>query len=227
MTASFRAISTTEPSFVSSFNCAKPAGTAQDDVLLACAAVSLATAAAVGTPTGGATWTLLDSLDGGSGSLHTKIWWKVAGGSEPANYAFTMSSSSDASVAVLAIQGAGSDAPLHANSTAGSGVNVVTPTLTPNAADDLEVRIAAAADFVDSISWTPPSTYTQRANLGFLGIATKELSSGSATGALNYVASTTPTVRHGFTIDVATLVIPTIRRPPVMSTAAVRRSTSW
>lgn len=227
MPASFRAISTAEPSFVSSFNVARPTGTAQDDVLLACASVSLATAAAVGTPTGGATWTLLDSLDGGSGSIHTKIWWKVAGGSEPANYAFTMSSSSSASVAVLAIQGAGSNTPLEASSTAGSGANVSTPTLTPTSTDDLEVRIASATDFVDAFTWTAPATYTQRANLGTLAVATKELSSGSATGALNYVASSTPTVRHGFTIDVATLVIPTIRRPPVMSTAALFRASNW
>lgn len=227
MPASFRAIATTEPTGVASFNCAKPTGTTQDDIMLACAAVGLATAAAVGTPTGGATWTLLDSLDGGSGSLHTKIWWKVAGGSEPANYAFTMDSSSLASVAVLAIQGAGSNTPLHANSTAGSGVNVSTPTLTPNAADDLEVRIAGASDFIDTISWTPPSTYTQRANLGLMGVATKALSSGSATGALNYVADTTPTVRHGFTIDIATLVVAIPRHPPVMSTAAVHRASNW
>lgn len=227
MTASFRSVSTTEPTNVSSFNCAKPTGTAQDDVLLACVSVGGGTAAQVGTPTGGATWLLLDSLDGGASNLHTKIWWKVAGGSEPANFAFTMDSTAFASVAIIAIQGAGSNTPLEASSTAGSGANVSTPTLTPSAADDLEVRVASATDFVDAFTWTAPATYTQRANLGNLAVATKALSSGSATGALNYVASSTPTVRHGFTIDVATLVIPTIRRPPAMSTAAVRRASSW
>lgn len=227
MAASFRSISTAQPSVVSSFNVAKPTGTAQDDVLLACASVGQGDASAVGVPTGGATWTLLDSLDAGSGDLHTKIWWKVAGGSEPANYAFTMSSTSIASVAILAISGAGTNTPLHASSTAGSGTNVSTPTLTPNAADDLEVRIASATDFIDAFTWTAPATYTQRASLDSLGVATKALSSGSATGALNYVADATPSSRHGFTIDVATLVIPNIRHVSVMSTAAVRRAANW
>lgn len=227
MAASFRSISTAEPTLVSSFNVTKPSGTALDDVLLACASVLSGDASSVGTPTGGATWTLLDSLDGGSGDLHTKIWWKAAGGSEPANYAFTMSSSSIASVAILSIQGAGTGTPLHASSTAGTGVNVSTPTLTPTAADDIEVRIASATDFADAVTWTAPATYTQRADLSSLGVATKALSSGSATGALNYVAGSTPVSRHGFTIDVATLAIPAVRHVPVMSTAAVRRASNW
>jgi hypothetical protein len=225
MVASFRSASTGEAFEVSTTNVTKPAGTATGDVMLACVSATGGTAAQVGTPTGGATWSLLDSLDAGVDGLHTKIFWKVAGASEPANYAFPLNASIFfAYIAILALSGAAGTEPLHASGTAGTGAIVTTPTLTPSAADDLEVRFAAASG---EDGWTAPATYTLRADLGGLAVATKALSSASATGTQNFTASFDVGSRHGFTIDVATLIPNAGRSPVIRSSAAVHRAANF
>lgn len=225
MVASFRSVSTEEAFEESSKNVVKPSGTATGDVMLACVAATGGTAAQVGTPTGGATWTLLDSLDEGADGLHTKIFWKVAGASEPPNYAFPLNAAIFfAYIAVLALSEAAATEPLHASGTAGSGAIVTTPTLTPSAADDLEVRVASASG---EDGWTAPATYTLRADLGGLAVATKALSSAGATGTQNFTASFDVNSRHGFTFDVATLISNAGRSPVIRSSAAVHRAANF
>src|SRR5262245_41265484 len=67
--------------------CTKPAGTVQDDILIAVAAASPGQSLTPPGP-GGAGWTAL-FLEPTTNQFGT--WWKRAGGSEPANYTWATS----------------------------------------------------------------------------------------------------------------------------------------
>lgn len=184
----------------------------------------------MGTPTGGGTWQLLDSRQWNA-AAGTKVWWKVAGSSEPSTYGFTQGSSADGVVVVAAVQDAADTAPLVAQTGAdSSSTTVPTPTITPASIDDLELRWAAGGGPGDTVTWTPPATYTEAADVqsgtfttGTL--ATKQLSSSAATGAQNFTASVAPAYHHGFTVAVAA---PSSRSGRAMvSTAAAHRASSW
>lgn len=98
----YRSVSSVASGTTGAFNCAKPAGVVSGDILVAFHSCDFGLASAMGTPTGGATWLPLTTLDDGLNDLHTKVWWKVAGGSEPANYGFTQNSSGDGVVVIAA-----------------------------------------------------------------------------------------------------------------------------
>jgi hypothetical protein len=218
--------STTAGGDVTSFNCAKPAGVISGDVLVACH-VSLGTAGSMGTPSGGATWVQLGStLTSGSGSV--KMWRKIAGGSEPANYGFTQDS--EGTAIIVAVMDADTTVtPIIATSTAGSGTSITTPSITPATAADFEMRFATAARFTTPVTFTPPATYTEREDsstgndFASASVATKQLVSAGASGAQNFVASGTPDNRGGITVAVASLAS-TPLAPPRMYGQAVARA---
>src|SRR5262245_9833230 len=79
--------------------CTKPAGTVQDDILIAVAAASPGQSLTPPGP-GGAGWTAL-FLEPTTNQFGT--WWKRAGGSEPANYTWATSGGSDPRSAALGI----------------------------------------------------------------------------------------------------------------------------
>jgi hypothetical protein len=186
-------------SATSSWSAAKPTGTAAGHLLIALAA-STGAVGSIGTPTGGATWTLLDSVSDGFAAA--RLFWKIAGGSEPSTYGFTQASSEFGASIVLAVTDADLSAPQHATSTAGSSTTVTTPSLTPTASDDLDVRFGVAAA-AGPLGFTQPGTYSEREDTGdgiFITLATKTLSSTSATGTQNFTTSTEPINRAGLTV---------------------------
>lgn len=232
MPASVRAVATGTLNATGSGNITKPTGAASGDVLLAFHSVDEGTLAAMGTPTGGATWLSLGTRNSGTGSdMKTKVWWKIAGGSEPANYGFTQAATGRGAVAIASVMGAntaltpviaqtGNDA--FAATTASSG-------LTPAGVDDLELRWVAAYPDFETFTWTVPATYTEQADFqsgGNTGVAlaSKQLASAAATGSLNFTSSISVGFRHAFTVAVASALTPIARRPVVPVTARFRVS---
>ncbi|MEV2277702.1 hypothetical protein AB0I72_19150 [Nocardiopsis sp. NPDC049922] len=144
--ASIRSVSSAE-SASASFSVTKPAGAVAGDILVAFQASNLGDSADLGAPTGGATWQQLGStLTGGTGQLHTKVWWKEASGSEPASYGFTQASGADGCVAIAAVQGgdAAVTPVVGTFSPFSDDTEIPTPGVTPTNADDVELRWVSA-----------------------------------------------------------------------------------
>jgi len=89
----------------------KPSGTAAGDLLLATLEVD-EDPATVTAPSG---WTLLQDTVGAPGTgnaFHTQVWWKLAGGSEPASYAWTVSGGPWVDIGVLAYTNVNQSSPI-------------------------------------------------------------------------------------------------------------------
>lgn len=214
VTPTFRSASQVASGTAGSFACAKPAGVVAGDVLVAFHSADVGALANMGTPSGGATWSLLASRarDDGTGA-GTKVWWKVAGASEPASYTFTQDSGADGSVSIVAVQGGATTTPVVAQ-TGGTaaGTAKATPS-TAGQAGDLEIRCVAIHTPGSAVTWTPPAGFTERTDNQsgtFAGTttATRALAAGGATGVHNFTASASFSEWHGFTVNIAAPVIP-------------------
>lgn len=135
-----------------SFTCSKPAGTASGDIMLAFQAGDWGNASSMTTPTGGATWALLGSIDGGAYVLHTKVWWKTAGGSEPATYSFAQATDSDGHVTIVSVQN-GTGTPVMDTETNNGTAFFDTPALTPTGTADMEYRFVAGTGAGSGVTW--------------------------------------------------------------------------
>lgn len=142
-----------------SFTCGKPSGTASGDIMVAFQSSDWGSASGMTTPTGGASWTLLAELDSGTNVLHTKIWWKVAGGSEPSTYGFTQASSGDAVVGIATLLNATGSAVFDGVENNGTAF-FDTPSITPIGEADYELRWVAGTSGT-GVAWTSPSGYTE------------------------------------------------------------------
>ncbi|MEU1880312.1 hypothetical protein ABZ470_23635 [Streptosporangium sp. NPDC020072] len=170
----------------------------------------------MGLPTGGAAWALGAEVLGSS-YVSAKIFWKVAGSSEPANYTFSQSTSGvGCQVHIVAIQGAtATPSPVFATSSSYSTPNISTPGLTPPGSTGVEIRYAIG-DFSSSTTGqtlTAPGGLTSRSSVQLgsyrvTGVATRNLASGSATTSLNFSAPATIDDGAGVTVAVASSVLP-------------------
>ncbi len=128
----------------------KPSGTVQDDLLVAC-----------GLTVNGGTFTAPAGWTQHANSLNAfrPLWWKVAGGSEPANYTFVTSDATTASIVVIVrISGATTSTPIEAAAgVAGTGA-LTLPTVTSGGAGRLLLQIMVKA--IASNTWTPPGAPT-------------------------------------------------------------------
>jgi hypothetical protein len=210
----------------------KPTGTLSGHLLVAVQGSDVGGSANLTTPTGGSTWQLLDDVQfSGSGTGAARTWWKVAGDSEPSTYTFNTLNTGDGVVIVAAIGGAYSQTPVHGSAITGTGGNVDSPSNTPVGPTDLELRFAVGKQFGGaSVTWTAPAGYTEQADIQagsqFVSatLATKLLSSGSASGTQTFVCSTTPGRQAGFTVTITNAGVP---RLVVASLQAVQRSATW
>lgn len=156
--AAVRATSSAQ-SASASFSVSTPAGTAEGDVLIAYQTANLGAASALTTPTGGAAWVQLGStITGGTDQLHTKVWWKVAGASEPTSYGFAQATGSHSVVAIAAIRDADTARTpiIAAFDPLGSDTSIPTPPTTPAFHNDLELRWAGA-----QYTTPPPQQHTK------------------------------------------------------------------
>jgi hypothetical protein len=208
--ASIRSVSSAGSGSVGSFTCAKPDGTAAGDVLVAFHTSDTGVLADMGTPTGGETWQPLASRAGDGGWAGTKLWVKVAGGSEPATYGFTQDAAgpADGVVAIVAIAGAATTTPIVTQTgSATPTVSVPTPGITPGGAADVELRWAASATSGGNVSWEPPAGFVERVDeqsglFTSASLATRTLSSAASTDIETFTSSS-PVFYHGFTVAVA------------------------
>jgi hypothetical protein len=186
----------------------RPAGVVADVVMLAFHQADTGTLAQM-TLTGGATWQLLTSLS--TGGLNLKVWWKVAGGSEPASYPVAQDSGSDGVVTI--VYGVDVDTTATPIFSApfgqtGSSGNLNTQGITPAGADDLEYRLYGGGGS-GSHTWTIAAsspTFSQTPNIQSRDfsnhrVAYRPLTSSAATGVV--AATSSPGQPNRQTVTVA------------------------
>lgn len=175
--------STATTSSSTSFTCTKPAGVVSGDILIAEQSGDWSTAAAMGTPTGGSTWQLLTSRDIGEDALHSKIWWKTAGGSEPASYGFTQGTFSDGAVIIAAIRDA-TGTPSFASTDNHGTAFFDTPSIEPAGTADYELRfVAASGDGPGAVwDWASTDDYTEAEDVQLGSFTTVSMAHKSLSG---------------------------------------------
>ncbi|MFC5996960.1 hypothetical protein ACFQE5_22370 [Pseudonocardia hispaniensis] len=203
MAIAVRATSTQWGEGVSSVNVTKPTGTTSGDLLVAVqfCDYSASTGSAMTAPAG---WTQAGSTastPGGSFHPVGKVWYKVAGGSEPSSYTFGSSSSSSSVISVLALSGADTSTPIRVVpswSTGSAGTSHVAPSIPVGSgqADGDLLLCAAASDYYDSgrgNSYSPPSGMTERTDISaqftYTSVASLALTGTGATGTKTFTAN--------------------------------------
>ena len=159
-TPSVRAVSAARSaSTASTLTINKPAGTLQNDVLVAFVSDGI-TGVLVTAPAG---WSLIvEGNNTAGGGTHQAVFYKVAGASEPASYAFRKASgSSDWVGGIYAISGADTTTPIHkfAQAAAANSTTQVTPSVTTTITDCL-VLSAFGNDHSDMASYSATGATT-------------------------------------------------------------------
>jgi hypothetical protein len=229
--AILRSVSSTGSSN-SVFTCPKPPGVQQGDVLIAFQTCDAVGDGDMSVPTGGTTWQLL----GQRAEIEwagTRVWWKVAGASEPATYRFTQSGVdpefpflfSGGVVAIAAIAGADGTTPLIASLENGADNNVGCPSVAATNAPGVTLRWAAAAN--NSGTWTPPPGHAEQADrrqdgsTASLATRTRTTAGSTGTASFTYISDITLTQSHGFTVDVGGSSVPQPEPPSIPPSADV------
>jgi hypothetical protein len=135
----------------------KPAGTRVDDLMVASIGVRPDTA--VITPPSG--WTLVrrtNNANPNANSLAT--YWKAAGATEPANYAWTFDTSTGSAGGILAFSGVEQSNPINIENgqNTANGLTHAAPSVTTTVADTM---IVTSHSFSSSETWTPPTSMTE------------------------------------------------------------------
>jgi len=146
-------------SAVGSLTVSLPAGTAQDDLLVAQVAVRGNI-----TITAPAGWTLINRSNNGT-DLTQAAYWKLAGASNPSSATWTFSASGRTAGAMAAYRGVDPIAPINAASarTNASSTSVTANSVTPTTAGVQLVGMFSVAQ--GNASFTPPGTMAERADL--------------------------------------------------------------
>src|SRR6478735_6813500 len=157
-------IGATTATGTATFNVAKPAGITAGMLLIAVRSSDWDTSANQPLPTG---FTKLNtaSYDGGTNQMHLQIGWKIATGSEPANYSFTVGASSDCVGAILAIDGMdGTPVIVEGTPIAHTSSTYNAPSVTPNGTDDLLICALTTenGNNATAITLSAPSGMTQQ-----------------------------------------------------------------
>ncbi|MQB01589.1 MAG: hypothetical protein GEU78_15085 [Actinobacteria bacterium] len=87
-----------------SFSCDRPDGVKPGDLLIAFHSADWGVESSMGPPVGGGTWTQVGNTEtDGADNLHTKVWQRIAGDSEPDSYQFSQDPVADGVVAIAAV----------------------------------------------------------------------------------------------------------------------------
>ncbi|MGQ0510091.1 MAG: DUF6701 domain-containing protein [Betaproteobacteria bacterium] len=137
-----------------------PAGTVEEDVMLA----SIAVAPSGATVTAPAGWTELHNTAGTSNRLVT--YQRVAGATEPASYTWTLGGTATTGAAggIATYVGVDTLTPIHlsaANTTASGTTHTATGVTTTVAS----TMVVTAHSFASSVAWTPPAGMTERVDV--------------------------------------------------------------
>ncbi|MET9339285.1 hypothetical protein [Nonomuraea sp. NPDC003804] len=209
------------------YTVSKPPGTQPGDLLLAFQTAADVADTQMLPPLGGTTWQLLGARNAleWSGS---KVWWKIAGPSEPAAYTFRQGVGvllEGGIGAVVAISDHNGNTPLISSLANGDDTSVGCPSLSPSAAPGVTLRWAAALSSISS-SWSPPASHTEqvdrKSGAVLAGLATRARPEVTSTGSATYtlVSPFPPIYSHGFTVDVGGVGGPPPEPPPAIPPSA-------
>lgn len=153
------------------------------------------------TPPAG--WTAIASIDQGSAfELEVRLYWKIAGGSEPSTYSVGIGGQGGGNNFgygwIWTYTGADGTTPVPASATqrnTSSSTSALCPSVTTTAADQTMVCVYVSGNNSVSNTWTPPSGMTERLDAGsnptgfVVGIADLAVASAGATGTKTATAS--------------------------------------
>jgi hypothetical protein len=151
------AASASAPSGTLTLTINKPAGTVENDLMIA----SIAVRPDIATITPPAGWTLVRRIDNASANANSlAIYWKVAGASEPASYSWTFSTSTGSAGGIRAFFGVDTANPIDVENgqSTPAGLSHETPSVTTTVANAMVVTSHA---FSSSATWTPPAGMTE------------------------------------------------------------------
>src|SRR5208282_3402425 len=142
----------------------KPVSAQQGDLLIYYIAVA-ASSLTVTPPDG--TWHLIKSGADSSGSISDSSYYKVAGGSEPSSYTFTLSTGAYGTSGMVAVRQEKQSAPIDANSFFYSTSNTTTVTIpAPSATQSQDVTLVLVGNPSNPFSVTSPSAIAAYTSYG-------------------------------------------------------------
>ncbi|MEE9270084.1 MAG: hypothetical protein V3V49_07470, partial [Candidatus Krumholzibacteria bacterium] len=123
----FEQVETATTAAFTNLDITKPSGTVEDELLIAI--IQSEKNSAINSPAG---WTVIaDALDGNKNQARTKVFYKVAGPSEPTLYTFTSSDNKKGLGAILRYSGNDPTDPIDVSgSVTGSSINPTAPDVT-------------------------------------------------------------------------------------------------
>lgn len=177
---------------VTTLQITKPTGTVADDVLIFAVSLRVNTAQTFAPPSG---FVLIRNTSGiTAGRIAT--YYKVAGGSEPANYTMGWSSTSNATGCILGYSGVHTSSTIEDNNGAynsATGADIVIPSV--SAADIQRVLVSIYGSSGASPTWSPPAGMTEQVDRNAtscsIGAADQSLATGGATGTRTATLSVT------------------------------------
>jgi MSHA biogenesis protein MshQ len=140
-----------------SLTISKPADVVTNDVMLAQITVRGGTGVTITAPSG---WAQIRRENSGT-TLAQAIYWKLAGASEPASYAWTFSATQKASGGIAAYSGVSTSTPInaHGGQANASSTSVTAPSITPTAAG---ARLVGFFGTATGTTFTSPGSMTER-----------------------------------------------------------------
>lgn len=187
-----------------------PDGLQAGDLLLAFHAADIGDLSDMPAPTDGAAWNLLDDYSDGTDTIQVRVWWKIAGSSEPSSWEFDQNDGADGTVIVVAYRDAADDTPTVevAPGEPFSTSEVDTPGITPPSAASTELRFAAGTPFDENNAWTTPAGLSELADIQSSSyttavLAARDLESDSPTGIITFTASALLDHSVGVTVGIA------------------------
>ncbi|MBE2224705.1 MAG: hypothetical protein IAF02_24405, partial [Anaerolineae bacterium] len=136
----------------------RPANTAANDLLLA--AIATDGSRTIAAPTG---WTIINRGNSG-GEVSLAVFYKIATGTEPGNYAFTWTGGEQATGTIMRYTGVNPSSPINTSGFGTGTSNAPTaPTVTTTTAETMVVRIFATDD--DDNPFAFPTGYSGRVML--------------------------------------------------------------
>ena len=135
----------------------KPAGTVQNDVMIAAIAVRPET----GTITPPSGWTLVNRYDNANANQNSlAIYYRVAGASEPANYNGRSQRRPARPGGIQSFSGVSTSNPIQASNGGNTpnGLNHAAPSVTTSVANEM---LVSAHAFTSAASWTQPTGMTE------------------------------------------------------------------
>lgn len=209
MTApTFRSVAAqTDGSFSTSVTITKPTGVVSGDLLFAALAHWTPNSTMSSVPSG---WNLI-AITSDSDSYTLATYYKIAGGSEPANYTWTWNGATFPRSGAIACYQAPNASPFDAVApvtwVSGSSTSIATPSVTSSAADELIISaLVVNPSATSGMAGSPPSGMTERADYLagsaaiWTGIADVAQASAGASGTKTWTLTKTSNQQAGQTI---------------------------